>query len=160
MNDRVSAQLDKVLALADSSHDNEAIVAVRKAREMLSRDGLNFSDLARAAASSRPRLNLPFSFFSNAQIPMESQISELRQQIQDLQEDLRSQSTQAEFWKRRATELEQSLTASTAQSTRWRELARETVEKLWDLGREINANEFATPPGSSPTNDKSERKTA
>ena len=74
---------------------------------------------------------------------MEAQISQMRQQILDLQDELHTQTVQADFWKRRANELEQSLNASTAQSTRWRELARETVEKLWDLGQEVRNEEFA-----------------
>jgi len=135
MNDKVSEQLDKVLAMADSSHESEAVVAVRKARQMLNRDGLSFSDLARAAVQQRPRINLPFSSMPAHQIQLEAEIAQLRQKYFDLQTERQDQETQLDFWRRRAGELEENLALSNAQALRWRELAKETVEKLWDLGQ-------------------------
>lgn len=131
-------QLDKVLALADSSHDAEALVAVRKARQMLSRDGLNFSDLARAAQRS-PAPSRAFSLFSTPQIHQETQLIRLRQRLDDTQADLQSHQVQLEFWRRRAAELEQSYNTSRTESERWRQLAHDTVEKLWELGQEVRA---------------------
>jgi hypothetical protein len=142
MNQRATDQLDKVLALADSSHEAEAVVAVRKARQMLSRDGLSFSDLARAA-QHRPRTNRAFSIFSGAQMHLETQVVQLRQKLDDLQTDMQTQNFQIDFWRRRATELEQGFYAARADAERWRRLARETVEKLWELGQDIRAEEFA-----------------
>ena len=138
---RSSEQLDKVLALADSSHDAEAVVAVRKARQMLSKDGLCFADLARAAAR-RPGLNRAFSIFSGPQIHLETQVIQLRQKLDDLQADVQSQAVQLEFWRRRAVELEQHFNLSQSETQRWRQLARDTVEKLWDLGQEVRTGEF------------------
>jgi hypothetical protein len=143
MNDKVSEQLDKVLAMVDSSHEGEAIVAIRKARQMLNRDGLSFSDLARAATQNKPRVNLPFSVFSAHQVQLETEIATLRQKYFDLQDERQNQETQLDYWKRRAGELEQSLSLSNAQALQWRELARETVEKLWDLGQSAQMDEFA-----------------
>jgi hypothetical protein len=129
-----------VLALADSSHDGEALVAVRKARQMLSRDGLNFSDLARAA--QKPRINLPFGFFSGQHIVnLETEILQLRQELEDLRSQKVMHEAQSENWRQRATELEQKLTASQSDAVRWRQLARDTVEKLWDLGQSIQQEE-------------------
>jgi hypothetical protein len=140
MSKQETTQLDKVLALADSSHDGEALVAVRKARQMLSRDGLNFSDLARAA--QKPRINLPFGFFSGAHIVnLETEILQLRQEMEDLRSKKVMFEAQSENLRQRATELEQKLTASQADAVRWRQLARETVEKLWDLGQSIQQDE-------------------
>jgi hypothetical protein len=144
MNDKVSEQLDKVLAMVDSSHEGEAIVAIRKARQMLNRDGLSFSDLARAAVHNKPRVNLPFSVFSAHQVQLETEIATLRQKYFDLQGEKQDQDTQLDFWKRRVSELEQSLALSNAQSMQWRELARETVEKLWDLGQSAQMDEFTS----------------
>ncbi len=140
MNKDVSTQLDKVLALADSNHDGEALVAVRKARQMLSRDGLCFSDLARAA--QKPRINLPFGFFSGQHIvALETEILQLRQQMEDLRTAKIMQEAQAETWRQRASELEQKLNQSQSDAVRWRQLARDTVEKLWDLGQSIQQDE-------------------
>jgi len=143
MDSNASSQLEKVLALADSSHDAEAVVAVRKARQILSRDGLSFSDLARAA-TPRPVLNRAFSIFSTPQVNLDAQLIQLRQKLDDLQADMDGQSFQIEFWRRRATELEQNFHTARTEAERWRKLARETVEKLWDLGQDIKNEELSS----------------
>ncbi|MBV8060830.1 MAG: hypothetical protein JO253_04810 [Alphaproteobacteria bacterium] len=130
-------QLDKVLALADSSHEGEAVVAIRKARQILSRDGLSFGDLARAA-QQKPHVNMPFGFFSSQQmVNLEMEILQQRQKIDDLHTALQAQTLQADMWRNRAAELEQKLNLRNADAERWRQLARDTVEKLWDLGQGI-----------------------
>lgn len=135
-------QLDKVLALADSSHDAEALVAVRMARQMLSRDGLCFSDLARAA--QKPRVNLPFGFLSGQHIVnLETEILKLRQELEDLRTEKVAHELQADVWRQRAVELEQKLSSSLTEAARWRQVARDTVEKLWDLGQSIQDDEPA-----------------
>jgi hypothetical protein len=152
MTKQETTQLDKVLALADSSHDGEAVVAVRKARQMLSRDGLNFSDLARAAAQ-KPRMNLPFGFFSSQHtVSLETEVLQLRQEIEDLRSQKIAYEAKADTWRQRANEFEQKLGQSQAEAIRWKQLARETVEKLWDLGQSIQQEEPAAhilPPAKS-----------
>jgi hypothetical protein len=146
MSKPTSTQLDKVLALADSNHDGEALVAVRMARQLLSRDGLCFSDLARAAVQ-KPRMNLPFGFFSGQHIVnLETEILQLRQELEDLRSAKVEQEAQAEMWRLRTVELEQKLSGSQTEAVRWRQLARDTVEKLWDLGQSIQQDE----PNSEP----------
>jgi hypothetical protein len=141
MSKSLMTQLDKVLALADSSHDGEALVAVRKARQLLSRDGLCFGDLARAAAH-KPRINLPFGLFSNQQmVALETEILRLRQELGDARNEKDAQEFQADLWRQRAAELEQKLNVSQAEAERWRQLARDTVEKLWDLGQTVQQDE-------------------
>ncbi|MDP9126938.1 MAG: hypothetical protein M3N08_01580 [Pseudomonadota bacterium] len=148
MDPHVSEQLDKVLALADSSFDAEAVVAVRKARQMLSRDGLSFSDLARAA-SARPRPKGFGIFSSPQQAQLETQILQLRQRLDDLHLDVQAQNIQLEFWSRRAGELEQNFRQARLEAERWRQLARDTVEKLWNLGREVGIDELSSGPAAS-----------
>jgi len=135
MDRRTSDQLEKVLALADSAHDFEAAVAVRKARQMLARDGLAFGDLARAASRS----GISFPFFSSANSQLENHAVRLRQQLQNMQADLLAQTAQTEFWRDRASELERNLSTTRTEVGRWQRLARDVAEKLWDLGREIEA---------------------
>jgi hypothetical protein len=144
MQERTAQQLDKVLALADSSHEGEAVGAVRVARKILSRDGLCFSDLARAAAP-RTRFSLSSSFFTGQNIHLEAQNAQLQQQVYDLQSEQQSLQTQVDFWRRRAADLEQQLNLSLSDSQRWRKLARETVEKLWDAGQTLQTEEFIAP---------------
>ena len=130
-------QLDKVLALADSNHDGEAVVAVRKARQLLSRDGLSFGDLARAA-SRKPGMSLPFGFRSASTVThLEVEVVRLRQKLDDLQDAMQTKTAQAEQWRRRAEELEIKSQTSQAEARRWQKLARDTVEKLWDLGQSL-----------------------
>lgn len=146
MNQRLNEQLDKVLALADSSHEGEAVGAVRMARQMLSRDGLSFSDLARAA-SSRSRFTLPISLFSGQQAHLETQNLQLQQQVNDLKASMESQAAQLDFWCHRAAELEQQLNLHQAEARRWKHLARETIEKLWDSSQAMEGS-AATNPAS------------
>ena len=146
MNDPARAQLDKVLALADSNHDGEALVAVRKARQILSRDGLSFGDLARAASSGQglPKTVGAFSFLSGQRDHWESQIHYLRQQLDDARAQLQTQDLQLDFWRRRALDMEQTATHATTESERWKKLARETADHLWDIGQAVSQEEFMT----------------
>jgi hypothetical protein len=142
MNEHIQEQLDKILALADSNHEGEAVGAVRKARQILTRDGLSFGDLARAA-SRQTRGSGVFSFLPGQKDHLESQIHHLRQQLEDLQAQMQTQDLQLDFWRRRATDLEHSSTQAFHEAERWKKLARETAERLWDIGKDIGGEEFA-----------------
>lgn len=146
MNDPMHEQLDKILALADSTFDAEAVVAVRKARQVLSRGGLSFGDLARAATSGPIQARIPgqLAYLSGQKEHLESQIHYLRQQVEDLKAQMQSQDLQIDFWRRRAAELEQGSTKAQDDAERWKKLARETAEKLWDIGQKIHKDEFAS----------------
>lgn len=135
MNQRQVDQLDKVLALADSNHEGEAVGAVRMARQMLSRDGLSFGDLAKAASSTKVKIPFSRSLFSGQVVHLEAQIAELQQIVNDLRSDGQNHSTQIDFWRRRAFEMEQQLNLSQSETQRWKQLARETAEKLWDISQ-------------------------
>jgi hypothetical protein len=143
MNERVPEQLDKILALADSDQDGEAVVAVRKARQMLSRDGLSFGDLARAA-SAHTYVKSPgvFSFLSGGREYMQAQIYHLRQQIEDLKSQLQTQDLQMDFWRRRINELEQTSQHAQNEAERWKKLASDTANRLWDIARNVGGEEF------------------
>jgi len=143
MDERVSEQLEKILALADSAHDGEALVAVRKARQVLSRDGLSFGDLARAA-SAHTYVKSPgvFSFLTGGREVVESQNCHLRQQVEDLQAQLQTQDFQLDFWRRRVAELEQSFQHAQSEAERWKKLASETADRLWDIARTVSGETF------------------
>jgi chromosome segregation ATPase len=141
-------QLDKVLALADSAHEGEAVGAVRMARHLLSKNGLSFGDLARAA-SGRSRFSLSRALFSGQHVHLEAQIAQLQQQVSDLANEGQNLATQIEFWRRRAFELEQQLNLSSSDAQRWKQLARETAERLWDISQITNADEFSSPESAA-----------
>jgi hypothetical protein len=149
MDKRVPEQLDKILALADSNHEGEAVVAVRKARQMLSKDGLSFGDLARAV-SSHTHVKSPgvFSFISGGREYMENKIDHLKQQVEDLKSELQTQDFQLDFWRRRAFELEQNAQHAQGEAERWKKLASDTADRLWDIGQSIGCEEYM---GSKPT---------
>ncbi len=149
-------QLDKVLALAESVHDGEALGAIRTAQRILSRNGLSIRDLARAAtvngATARPAPSTgSFTLFSSRQNGLDVQIVQMRQQLNDLQSQLQTQELQLEFWRRRAADLEQTQMQAQAEAQRWRILAKETAEQLWDLGQSMQHIE---PSGATPFEDE------
>lgn len=139
MNQSRVDQLDKVLALVDSSHEGEAVGAVRMARQMLERDGLSFGDLAKAASTNRGRFPFSRTLFSGQLVHLEAQIAQLQQIVDDLRNDNQNQTTQIDFWRRRAFEMEQQLNLSQSEVQRWKQLARETAEKLWEIGELAHA---------------------
>ena len=148
MDREATDRLDKILALADSNHEGEAVVAVRKAREMLLRDGLSFGDLARAVVG-KTRIKSPESlaFLTGGREHMESKILHLSQQVSALKSELQNQDFQLDFWRRRAFELEQSSQQAHGEAVRWKKLASDTADRLWELGRNLGQEEFmATNP--------------
>ncbi len=148
MNEHHTEQLDKILALADSNHEGEAVVAVRKAREMLLRDGLSFGDLARIAASRSHSKGGMFAFMSGQREYLETQVYHLRQQVDDMEAQMQTQDLQLDFWRRRAIDLEQSIQHAQSESEKWKKLASDTANRLWDLGRSLGMDEFEK--GSAP----------
>lgn len=138
MSKVVFAQLEKVLALADSSHDGEALGALRMARRMMQKEGLTFMDLATAARKSQ--FSMTRSLFTGQQGQWEQKIDQLQDELHAHVEQNESLTTQIEFWRKRAFELEQMLNLNKGETERWKEMARETAERLWDLGQIAQAD--------------------
>jgi len=130
MTKRANEQLDKVLALAESDHEGEALGALRMLRRMLLREGLSFAEMAAAARNG----SFSRSFFSSEQVQLEAKIDQMHDEIQAHVEQNVSLTNQIEFWRRRAFELEQMLVLNQSETARWKDMARETAERLWDLG--------------------------
>jgi hypothetical protein len=147
MDQRSSDQLDKVIAMADSSHEGEAVVAVRKARQLLLKGGLSFGDLAKAAINHRshsPTFPSPsYTAMSGQQMHLEAQVLKMRARMDELQASLRIKNTQLEFWRGRALGLETTLHHKRTEAESWKKLAQNTVDKLWELGQSLRSDEFA-----------------
>lgn len=113
------------------------------ARRLLEKEGLSFSVLADIARRSSSSFGQPV--FSSAQVQLEARIDQLTDDIAAHVEQNSSLSSQVDLWRRRAFELEQALTMTQAESARWKEVARETAERLWDLGRIAREEAFVSP---------------
>lgn len=144
MTHRLMDQLDKVLALADSNHEGEALGALRMARRMLERTGLSFTDLAQAARRPGAAPLTRSSFFSNAQAQLQAQIDQLQDDLDAHVVQNESLTAQIEFWRRRSFELEQMLGLNQAETERWKQMARDTAERLWSLGQMAQAEAYLT----------------
>ncbi len=140
MSQVVFKQLEKVLALADSSHEGEALGALRMSRRMMQKEGLTFADLATEAR--RAKFSMTRSLFSSGfdQAEWEQKIDVLQEEILAHVEQNESLTSQIEFWRKRAFELEQALNMNRGETERWKEMARETAERLWDLGQIARAD--------------------
>jgi len=144
-------KLLKVLALAASKHDGEALSAIRAAQIILARQGMTLQDLARTAPDrtsvERPPAPAPEPdpYRSTVADPdrvitiLRRKADELRQSVDDLTRRLQQQTTESDRHRHEADH--------------WRALARETADRLWDLGKALEAqsrdgtrSSGATPP--------------
>jgi len=130
-------KLAKVLAMAESEHQGEAMSALRAARIMLSRAGLTFRDLALAArqpADTPPRSPIttppPAAAPPAKPPPPDQMMLGLRRQVSDLEREVTA-------LKRRLDKAVTEAEKQREEADRWRTLARETAEKLWDLGKAL-----------------------
>jgi len=142
MTEKSLDQLDKVLALADSDHDGEALGALRMARRLLIRSGLTFADLAYAAR--RSCFSLSRNVFSPAVIQLEAKIDQMHDELDAHVAQNQKLSLQLEGMKARVSEMEKQLVVHQAETAHWKETARATAERLWDLGQLAHAEAMAT----------------
>lgn len=128
-------KLAKVLAMAESEHQGEALSALRAARIILARGGMTFRDLALAArtghADPKPPALPPVPPPPPVREPPPDQlISGLRRQMRDLE-------LQVTALKRQLEKAGGDLERQREETDRWRGLARETADKLWDVGQAL-----------------------
>ncbi|SMH56014.1 hypothetical protein [Azospirillum agricola] len=129
-------KLAKVLAMAESEHQGEALSALRAARIMLSRAGLSFRDLAERARPSDPAGPAPDPTIvvtpaAPAQPPPPDQLVQgLRRQVRDLELELAT-------LRRQLDKAAGDSDRHRDEADRWRSLARDTAEKLWDMGKAL-----------------------
>lgn len=126
-------KLAKVLAMAESEHQGEALSALRAARIMLSRAGMSFKDLAAGARPTRaePQPEPPRPAAPPDRAPPPDQVVQgLRRQVGDLEREI-------SHLRRALDKVNGELDRQRDETGRWRTLARETAEKLWDLGKAL-----------------------
>ncbi|MBY0428019.1 MAG: DUF2786 domain-containing protein [Alphaproteobacteria bacterium] len=93
-------KLNKVLALADSGHDGEAMAALRAARNMLTNDGVSLSHVLQSAiAERRPEV---VQVRGGVVTALQKEVIQLQMQLAKAQRDLREQMAESQHWKRQA----------------------------------------------------------
>lgn len=140
------AKFAKILSMADSEHHGEALSALRAARFMLEREGMSFRDLANAFRIG-PRLEGPREESSELELDVESarEAAEAAMASRDamaahvefLQKNLNELEHQVRLLKRLADRHKRAEVKQREEAERWKALARETAEKLWDLGKAL-----------------------
>ncbi|PWC36211.1 hypothetical protein [Azospirillum sp. TSO35-2] len=126
-------KLAKVLAMAESEHQGEALSALRAARIMLSRAGLSFRDLAERARSPAMPEAPPAAASPGAPAqppPPDEVVRGLRRQVKDLELELAT-------LRRQLDKAAGDADRQREEADRWRTLARDTAEKLWDMGKAL-----------------------
>lgn len=131
-------KLAKVLAMAESDHQGEALSALRAARIMLSRAGLSFRDLAQVARSGGPAAEPPPIIVTPVEEPRapvrppppDELVLSLRRQVRELEAELSGLRRQLD---KAAGEADR----QREEADRWKALARDTAEKLWDMGKAL-----------------------
>lgn len=93
-------KLTKVLALADSSHEGEAMAALRATRTFLKYRGVNLSELLQEAMQVRGHNVVRPS--KDIVTSLQREVIQLQQQVAQLQNALREQQNEVRHWQRKA----------------------------------------------------------
>lgn len=107
MSSNALDKLSKVLALADSGHDGEALAALRAARTMLHSDGLNLSNVLQTAIADRRHEVVQVR--GGVVASLQKEVVQLQFQIAKMQRDLREQHAETQHWKKIAEEANRKL---------------------------------------------------
>ncbi|MEI6557421.1 MAG: hypothetical protein WCO00_03365 [Rhodospirillaceae bacterium] len=131
----------KVLAMAESDHHGEAQSALRAARIMLARAGLTFRDLAAMARESDgwPTPPVEQAAFVPTNVPGAGEET-WRRKVRDLEARIRELEHTVEHQ-------DSELIRQRSETRRWHLLARETAEKLWDVGQALEARQVRAAAG-------------
>lgn len=144
MNPNHLQRLSKVLALADSPQEGEAVAAVRMAKQLLSQNGMSFADLAQSAANPFASARPPFSAGHTTNRIGEAQLAELQLKVRQMQTAGKLQGNELAHARMNVARLESSLAQAHQEVEKWRSLARDTANKLWDIGQQIEKDRAVT----------------
>ncbi len=130
-------KLIKVLALADSAQEGEALAALRAGRLLMEKLQLNFADLVLGAFRAKQRRVLKGDGSEEYWQALQEQVAKLQRHNAALQQQLDATARRAESSLRTAEMAAAALAKSRTANQQWRTLARDTAEKLWDLGQQM-----------------------
>jgi hypothetical protein len=122
------SKLGKVLALADSAHEGEALAAVRTARALLRSSGVELSEVLSQALLKGTKAH-ELRGAGNAQL----EALYLRHQLKERDRELTE--TRKELETARAA-----FAHSEKERARWHKVAKETMDKYWALAATVAAD--------------------
>jgi flagellar biosynthesis chaperone FliJ len=138
-------KLSKVLALADSAQDGEAMAALRAARKLLHHDGINLSDILQSALAQKrlEKTNLLQNEFvtvrGGAAAILQREVLHLQAQLRDCKNQLQEKKSEAQHWRAIAEAKTRQLSKAHAERDHWYALARQAANTLWDVGKRIKS---------------------
>ena len=131
-------KLNKVLALADSAQDGEAMAALQAARKLLHHDGMNLSDVLQSALAQK-RLE-KFNATQNEFVSVRGGAAAiLQREVLQLQAQLREKNLEIQHWRAIAEDKTRQLNKAHAERDHWHALARQAANTLWDVGKRIKS---------------------
>lgn len=120
-------KLSKVLALADSGHDGEAMAALHAARRLLRTDGVNLSDVLQEALDDRQNYVQVRGGIVNA---LQRDVIAMQVRLSEMHRDLREQQKETQHWKKLAEENTRKLKTAAADNERLRQITRTMATQL------------------------------
>lgn len=128
-------RLSKVLALADSSQDGEALAALRAARTMLHGDGVSLSEVLRTALEERgPEF---VKFRGGLVATLQRDVLNLQTRVKELERQLREKQQEIHHWRKVADDGAGSLKKTSAEKARLEGLTQSAMLRLADILREM-----------------------
>lgn len=128
-------KLSKVLALADSNQDGEALAALRAARTMLDGDGVSLSEVLRSALEERgPEF---VKVRGGIVASLQREVLQLQGQVRDLQRQLRERQQEINHWRQMAEEGTKRLKKTAGEKARLEGLTQSAMLRLADILREM-----------------------
>lgn len=134
-------KLSKVLALADSGHDGEAMAALRAARSMLRTDGVNLSEVLKTALQERRNEHVQVR--GGVVNSLQREVVQLQIKLAAVQRDLREQQQEAQHWRKQAEENARKLKAESAEKIHYKVQSKTVAEKLMELAKALENDEKA-----------------
>lgn len=128
-------KLSKVLALADSGHDGEAMAALRTARNLLDGDGVSLSEVLRTALDERSPEFVKVR--GGVVATLQKDVLALQTQVRDLQRQLRERQQDVHYWKKLAEENAAIFKKAASDKARFEGLTKNAMLRLADILREM-----------------------
>jgi hypothetical protein len=136
MDNSALEKLSKVLALADSGHDGEAMAALRAARTLLHGDGVNLSHVLQTAIAQRK--DQVVQVRGGVVTSLQKEVIQLQLQLAAAQRDMREHQRETQHWKTVAEENARKLKKQGVDATLRQRRMQETAQILADISKSLN----------------------
>jgi Protein of unknown function (DUF2786) len=132
-------KLNKVLALADSGHDGEAMAALRAARTLLTSDGVSLSHVLQSAIAERR--NEVVQVRGGVVVSLQKEVIHLQMQLVKAQRDLREQIAESHHWRKTAEDNARKLKKQAIDADLRQRRLNETARALAEIAKSIENGE-------------------